>query len=363
MSRIVIDARELRTSSGRYVEKLLQYLQGIDENNHYSLLLKPKDLEGWKAPENFRKVECSVKEFTFAEQTKLLDQVKELGPDLVHFTFPQQPVRYKGKTITTIHDLTTLRFVNPSKNYLVFKMKQRIFSYVMKRSVKKSFKVIVPSQFVKDDLVRFSKIKPEKVVVTHESADKIPDKAEPVAQLENEQFLMYVGRPMPHKNLERLIDAFKLLKQEWPDLHLVLAGKMDDNYRKIEAKVNKDSIQGVMFTDFVSEGQLKWLYENCLVYVFPSLSEGFGLPALEAMIHGAPVASSNATCLPEIYGDAAKYFDPLDVSSISSVITEILSDIELRKQLIEAGKKQATKYSWERMAKQTLEIYNEALNS
>jgi glycosyltransferase involved in cell wall biosynthesis len=113
----------------------------------------------------------------------------------------------------------------------------------------------------------------------------------------------------------------------------------------------------------VSEGQLRWLYENCAAYVFPSLSEGFGLPGLEAMVHGAPVVSSNATCLPEVYGEAAHYFDPLDVDDIASKIGETLDNEALRSNLIKKGKEQAAKYSWRRTAEQTLEVYEKALNA
>ena len=140
-------------------------------------------------------------------------------------------------------------------------------------------------------------------------------------------------------------------------------GKKDANYSRIEADVLKRGIKGVVFTGFASEGQLRWLYENTEAYVFPSLSEGFGLPGLEAMVHGAPVVSSNATCLPEIYGKGAHYFDPLNVGDMENAINSVLTDGKLRKKLIDLGHKQASKYSWKRMAEQTLEVYNKALKS
>ena len=179
--------------------------------------------------------------------------------------------------------------------------------------------------------------------------------------LVDKRFLMYVGRPTPHKNLPRLIDAFVELKQEHPDLILVLAGKTDGNYRRIARDVKRREIQDIVFTDYISDGQLRWLYEHCAAYVFPSLSEGFGLPGLEAMANGAPVASSNATCLPEVYGDAARYFDPLDVSEMIKSINYLLTDARGRKKLIEAGYAQVKKYSWKRMAEQTLQVYKDAL--
>jgi glycosyltransferase involved in cell wall biosynthesis len=363
MKHIVIDGRELRTSSGRYVERLLHYLQTIDQAHSYSVLLKPEDLGGWQASNpNFKAVACPYKEFTFGEQLGLRRQVRGLKADLVHFPFAQQPIWYRGSVVTTIQDLTTLRFDNPSKNRLVFRFKQRIYEYVIKRVAHKSKQLITPSQFVKDDLVKFSGVSPKKITVTYEAADLIKDAPEPLADLKGKQFIMYIGRPTPHKNLERLIEAFEQLKAQHPDLLLVLAGKQDANYQRIKDDVQKANNRGVVFTGFVSEGQLRWLYENCAAYVFPSLSEGFGLPGLEAMIHGAPVASSNATCLPEIYGDAAHYFDPLDAQAMGKAIDEVLTDKNLLSKLVQNGQKQVQKYSWRKMAEQTLEVYQRSLN-
>ena len=359
MKKIVIDARELRTSTGRYIERLLHYLQNIDTENDYVVLLKSKDVAGW-VPTNprFRAVACPYKEFTFEEQLGFKKQLDGLGADLVHFGMVQQPILYKGKVVTTIHDLTTVRFLNPDKNPYVLKAKQQVYKQVIKRAARKSLAIITPSEFVKNDLVDFTGIKTEKVTVTYESADPITDVPETISGLDGTKFIMYIGRPTPHKNLERLIEAFVILQKDSPDLKLVLAGKKDANYQRIEQNVIDRGIEDVIFTGFVSEGQLRWLYENCQAYVFPSLSEGFGLPGLEAMIHGAPVISSNATCLPEIYGDAAHYFDPTDVNAMSKAINEVLTGPALRKQLTDNGKHRTTLYSWQRMATQTLEIYN-----
>ena len=360
--KIIIDARELRTSTGRYVERLLHYLQKVDFDNDYMVLLKPKDMLGWR-PTNphFQKIACSYKEFSFGEQLGFAWQLYKLKPDLVHFTMPQQPVLYFGRSVTTIHDLTTIRFRNPSKNYLVFNIKQRVYKKVIRMAARRSKLVIAISEFTKTDLVRFTKINPNKVVVTYESADAIDSKPELIPKLAGKHFIMYVGRPQPHKNLRRLIDAFIILQKNYPDLWLVLAGKKDGLYAQHERYARKHGIKNIFFAGFVSEGELRWLYENCLVYTFPSLSEGFGLPALEAMRAGAPVASSNASCLPEIYGKAAAYFDPLDVPAMAKTIDKLLDNPKRRQKLIAAGKKQVAKYSWLRMAEQTLEVYKKAL--
>lgn len=362
MKHIVIDARELRTSTGRYIERLLAYLQDVDAKHHYTVLLKPKDMDSWEPTNsNFTKLACRAKEFTFAEQWLMAWQLYRLKPDLVHFTMIQQPVLYLGKAVTTMHDLTTVRFTNPSKNKFVFAFKQWVYVRVIKWATYKSKRIITPTEFVKEDVAKFTHTNSRKIVVTYEAGDQVDAASEPHKQLEDKQFIMYVGRPTPHKNLPRLIEAFTLLKETHPELLLVLAGKKDANYRRIARDVQRNGVEGVVFTDFIPDGQLRWLYENCAAYVFPSLSEGFGLPGLEAMATGAPVVSSNATCLPEVYENAAHYFDPESVEDMAEKINDVLVDSTLRDKLVAAGKKQAAKYSWKRMAEQTLEVYKQLL--
>jgi glycosyltransferase involved in cell wall biosynthesis len=362
MSKIVIDARQYTTSTGRYAFRLVEYLEKIDKTNDYIILLKPEDMDIYEFNNpRFSKLACPHKEFTFDEQIGLLKQLKSLHADLVHFAIVQQPILYRGLVVTTMHDLITLRFVNPDKQPLVYAIKQRVYRFVIKRVARKSKLIITPTNFVKNDITDFTHVDPEKIIVTYEAADKITIPAVSLPDLEKKQFIMYIGRPTPHKNLERLIEAFEQLRSSQPNLILVLAGKKDANYQRIEASVPPKLLTRVYFTDFVSEGQLRWLYEHCAAYVFPSLSEGFGLPGLEAMAHDAPVVSSNASCLPEVYGDAAHYFDPLNVSSMADSINEVLSDEALRQRLIVAGSQQVAHYSWQRMAEQTLSVYNKAL--
>ena len=364
MTKVVIDARESGTSTGRYIDKLVGNLHELSPTYEIEVLTKTHRMDYIKqvAP-NFTVTESPYEEFGFGEQLGFKRQLTSLKADLVHFGMVQQPVFYRGRVVTTIHDLTTVRFTNPDKKRTSFWVKQQVYKWVIKRVAKKSKAIITPSQFVKDDLVAYTGINPDKITVTYEAADFITDSPTPLPDLQNKQFIMYVGRPTPHKNLERLIDAFRLLQAQHPSLHLLLAGKKDANYRRIEAMVQQKDIKNVVFSDFVNDSQLRWLYENCSAYVFPSLSEGFGLPGLEAMVHGAPVVSSNATCLPEVYGDAAHYFNPTDTQSIANSINEVLTDEKLREDLVAQGKAQAAKYSWQRMAEQTLAIYSQILES
>src|SRR3989344_5586474 len=360
--KIVIDARESGTSTGRYIDKLIEYLHKIEPKYEIIVLTKTPRIEFIKtiAP-GFEAIESNYKEFTFAEQVGFLRQLNKLEPDLVHFSVTQQPVLYKGKVVPTIHDLSTARFNNPAKNWLMFKFKQQVYKWVIKRVANKSEALITPSDWVKYDVAQFTRVPPEKINVTHEAADTIHDDQQPVADLEKQKFIMYVGRPQPHKNLKRLVQAFSEVQLTHPKLKLALVGKTDSNYLLLKKYVHQQGISGIVFTDFVTEGQLRWLYENAQAYVFPSLSEGFGLPGLEALAHGLPLVSSRATCLPEIYKDGAIYFDPKSTSDMAEKIKMVLEDKELASKLRQRGPKVANQYSWERMAEQTLKIYKQII--
>lgn len=361
--KIVIDARESGTTTGRYIDKLEENLYHLKPSYDFVILTGSSRLDHIKkvAP-SFKVVESNFEDFSFAEQLGLKKQIQGLRPDLVHFGMTQQPILYRGNVVTTIHDLTTARFNNPAKNPVTFKFKQLVYRWVIKRVASKSKIIVTPSQFVKDDLISFAHINPSKVVVIHEAADKITQAAEPITSLKGKQFLFYVGRPNPHKNLDRLVQAYKTLALSHPNLLLVLAGSQDKNYQNLEKLIAKENLTSQVFMlGRVSEGALRWLYENCAVYVFPSLSEGFGLPGLEAMVHGAPVAAANTTSLPEIYGNAAVYFDPTDPSNIADAINSVLSDTKLRESLKLKGKSQAAKYSWRTMAEQTLDVYKQLI--
>ncbi|HEY4161124.1 MAG TPA: glycosyltransferase family 1 protein, partial [Candidatus Saccharimonadales bacterium] len=355
-------ARESGTTTGRYIDKLIEHLHKLKPKHEIIILTKAERTKYMSeiAP-GFTIVQTPFKEFTFDEQIGLKRQITDMHPDLVHFGIVQQPVFYKGSVITTMQDLTTIRFRNPDKNPAVYWVKQQVYKWVNKQAARKSAAIITPTQFVKDDVVGYTHIDPKKVTVTLEAADAIMDKPAAVPGMEGKRYIMYTGRPTPHKNLGRLIDAFAIMQKTRPDLYLVLVGKKDANYQRHEAKVKAAGIPNVIFTDFVPEGQLRWLYEHCTVYAHPSLSEGFSLTGLEAQIHGAPVVSSNATCLPEVYGDSVAYFNPLDVADMAAKIGEVVDDPLIRDDLIEKGKQNAAKYSWDRMAKQTLAVYEQVL--
>ena len=362
--KIAIDARIIRTSTGRYVERLLHYLQQIDHENEYIVLLDAKDFASWEptAP-NFSKHRINIPNYSLKEQLIYPFVLGKLHVDLVHFAMPQQPLIYFGPSVTTIHDLTLLHHKNYEDNsVLAYNLKQFIFGLVLRFAAHKSRVVITPTEYTKSDIVRTLSAHEDKVVVTYEAAELLArDDTEVVSKLQDKPFIMYVGRMDPYKNIRRLIQAHQRLIIANPNLQLALPGAKDGNVQVLERWVQDENLKNVHFLGFVSDEQLQWLFENTSAYVFASLSEGFGLPGLEAMTYGAPLVSSNATCLPEVYGNAAHYFDPTSVEDIAIKINEVLEDTKLRDRLVKAGKKVAAQYSWQQMAEETLEVYRRAL--
>lgn len=363
--KIVIDARILPTGTGRYVERLLHYLQAIDSDNQYVVLLDKAGYNAWEPyAKNFTKLLADFSIFGFDGQYRFARFIQKLNPDLVHFTFQQTALPYRGKKIVSILDLTQLRYKNVRHgNKLVYSAKQRALALSMKRSAKAAKHVLTISEFVKKDIVEAFSVEESKVTVTYCAAEQPSSTVmpKPVKNLQGQTFIAYVGNAIPHKNIPRLIAAFQIIQRTNPGLKLVLAGKNDENYAMLEQQFKKEKLEHIIFTGFLAENELYWLYKNARVFVVPSLSEGFGMPGLEAMAHGAAVASSNATCLPEIYGNAAHYFNPTDTEDMSQKINEVLQSEALRKKLIENGSKQIKKYSWGKMAKETLAVYKKVL--
>ncbi len=358
---IVIDARFLNSSTGTYGVKLLTYLERIDTTNRYSVLVWPKDVDYWKpANPHFSIVPADYDYYSFAEQIGLKRFLDKLQPDLVHFLMPQQPLLYKGKTVTTMHDMTLLNTYNSDKNWLVFHAKQLVGRFVFKRIAKISDHVIAITQNTKREYQEFSGIPDTKISVIYEAAEIYKGELEPYA-VPFKDFIMYVGQQPDYKNIPRLAEAHQKLLASHPNLGLVLVGRMNDAVQRNKDLFEKLGYKNIHFTGFLPDAGRDWLFTQTRAYVFPSLMEGFGLPPLEAMAYGTPVVSSNASCLPEILGEAAEYFDPKDSTDMANVIERVITDEDLRTTMIAHGHKQVAKYSWEKMARETHEIYMKVL--
>ncbi len=368
--KIGIDARMIKaTGIGRYTFNLVENLAKLDQENEYFIMLKKSEFESFKMPgSNFKKVLADFHWYGLVEQIKFPKLLDSLNLDLMHFPHFNVPILYKGKFIVTIHDLTLHRHKTnraSTKSFLTYNLKHLVYKMIIKNAVKKSFKIITPSKFTKEEIANNFKIPKEKIVVTYEGGPSsklsiIPEDDKILEKFNLKQpFLLYVGNAYPHKNLENLVYSLKFLSG---NISLALVGKIDEFSERIKKIVqNLNFKERVVFTDFVVDRQLYYLYKKAALYVFPSFSEGFGLPPLEAMSQGVPVASSNYSCLPEILGDSALYFDPKSPKDIAEKINMILTNERLKKSFMEKGLEQIKKYSWEKMAKETLNVYKEVL--
>lgn len=362
---IVIDARIRRASTGRPVARLIEHLQEIDNDHRYTIITEKSD--DWKPTNrNFTKVTTRFKNFSFNPLNQVLYswQLYKLKADVTHFTLtPQQPLFYHRKQTTFTHDLQMFDFERRERMpKLLHQLRMLAYRYIMWEAHRKAKKVIVPTEYVNDRVCKRYLFVNRKIETALEASEpplpgraKAPDDAP-------EEFIMYTGSSFPHKNLERLISAFCILKEHHPELKLVLVGKREYHSKQLEKWVKKQSCaDDVMFTGFIPDEELKWYYQSARAYVFPSLSEGFGLPGLEAMVHGCPVVSSDMTCLPEVHGDAAHYFNAEDIEDMAHKIDEVIGNNTLRKKLVSAGYENVKRFSWRKFAQQHLQVFKELL--
>jgi glycosyltransferase involved in cell wall biosynthesis len=360
---IAIDARNIFTSTGRVPRKLLEYLQTEDTTNKYIVLLLKKDFDSWNpVSPNFTKMVADFPNYTFSEQLGFAWLLYKLKADLVHFTFQARPILYFRKSVMHVHDLQLMRVKNYDMPWLVFEIKQLVYKLTIGIMIRLCKIIITPTDFTTEDIKKTLHIPAKKITRIYLAADKITESPAEYKQLANKQFIMYVGQSSPYKNIPRLIEAHQILLAEHPSLYLAISGKKDRFTELYEETVRSKGYKQVIFTGFVEESELRWMYEHAAAYIVPSTMEGFGLPGLEAMNYGVPVVSSNATCLPETYGDSVIYFDPLQTQEMADAIGRVLDDPQLRAKLIAAGTQQLKKYSWAKMTKEVHAVYMRLLS-
>jgi glycosyltransferase involved in cell wall biosynthesis len=299
-----------------------------------------------------------------AEQTVLPRAVSRSGVRLLHNLFTTAPAFLGVPQVTTILDVIYKRFPEAHARLLTQGMR-----VLVPLAARRSRRVLTLSQAAKDDIVRFLGVPGERVDVTYlgPALSATESVSEDVLRrrlgLGNEPIVLTVSAKRPHKNLDRLFEAFLGVATETRPT-LVVPGYATFHEPELRARVEAMGGAGrIRFTGWLEDDLLDGLYRAASCFIFPSLAEGFGLPVLDALVRGTPTACSNASSLPEVAGDAVLYFDPTDVGAMTRAIERLLTDAALRERLSLAGPERARAFTWERTAQATLESYRRAASA
>ena len=321
---------------------------------------KKEELKNIKEIKEF--IEFDVPIYGIKEQLRFpYRELKKLKPDLLHVPHYNVPIFYRGDMIVTIHDLTHLVY----SEFLSNKFAKYYAKLMMKIAIKKSKIILTVSENTKKDLIKFFKVDENKIKVVYLGVkDNLVNKPkESIDYLykkfgipRNKKLLMYVGNLKPHKNLERLLEAFSKIENN-NEYALILVGKAFENYNILGDKEKELGIEkNTIHTGIVTEDELVDLYNLVDLFVFPSLYEGFGLPVIEAMACGTKVVSSNTSSLTEVGGKVIPYFNPKDIDEMARVIKEEINRVDTKED-IEKRIAWAKRFDWKKTSKEIQEIF------
>ena len=365
--RIVIDMRFLSvpgTGVASYAEGLIDGIvkNKIPPEDEYVFLI-PQGFDVQKRDIKFET--CNTPVVTIQQHLLMPFYLLKAKPDVYHYPHFDLPFAFNTVSVITIHDLKYIKM--PDLFYRKSKGKSLLMRTTMRNSIRRARKVITVSKSTKEDIVNVLKVPPYKIEVIYEACDSCyrvaPGLTDFVIKKYNIQlpFLLFVGEIRPHKNLSRLLKAFKQVK--YKDYYLIIVGRNYLDYKEPFKLVEKLGIQNrVKFLKFVPKKDLVHIYNAATVFILPSLYEGFGIPVLEAMACGIPVITSNVSSLPEVAGDSALLIDPYDVESMTDAIDRVLGSSSLQQRMREKGLKWVKEFSWSKAARETIKVYREAYN-
>lgn len=369
MARICIDARKLEDFGiGTYVRSLLTGLSEIDPVNQYWLLggrtvsELARGLGG-----NFHPFSETSRVYSLKELVSVSWSLRRLRPDVYHATHYTLPARLPCPAVVTIHDIIHLLYPRFLPNRLAW-----LYARVMiGRSLRIGGRIIAVSENTRDDLTDFFGVGGERLRVVYNGVDEVFRRALDETEIEARlaalgvvrPYLLFVGNPKPHKNLENLVRAFARALQMAPvDIRLACVGASEGATPRLDyLGRNLGIADRVLFLGRVEAEALPALYQGALAFVHPTLYEGFGLPVVEAMASGAPVITSNNSALREIAEGWADLVNPLDVEDIAKAIARCITSEDHRRELSRKSLARAADFEWKKCAEQTLEIYQEAI--
>jgi Glycosyltransferase len=363
MSVIALDARKyFDFGIGTYIRHLIREYVSMQSDREFLLYLGPEEAKTIVVPSGWKTCVVPYGKYSLSELFLLGRKVRASNISVYHSPHYTLPFGLASRSVVTVHDLIHLRFPQ------FFSPLHRAYSYVMIRhAVQDSQFVITDSEFTKLDILRSFRIKEEKIIPIHLGVSKrfkVVDDPSKIAQFRSRfglsrQYILFVGNTKPHKGLEVLLRAFKSIIPVFPEVELVFVGGLLNNDKRLESILSQPEFTGkVKALGTLSDEDLVLAYNAAEMLVLPSLYEGFGLPALEAMACGIPVIVSNAGSLPEIVGDAAIVCETGNHGSFAEAMTSLLRDPQLKNRLIELGKKHVVRFSWQLTAQKTMNVYD-----
>lgn len=365
---ILIDARMYGLENagiGRYIINLIEELKKLSTKEKFKILLRKKYFDQLNFPNNWKKVLANFPHYGIEEQTKLPNIINKENPDLVHFPNFNVPLFWNGKFVVTIHDLTMQRQGTSATTLPLplYYLKRIPFLYAFNFAVRNSQKIITPTKVVQQDIVNYYRVSEDKLKVIYEGLTELPKTGKNSKKI-SEPYFLYIGNAYPHKNLEKAIQGIVMLNKWHSQKTLLLIGGSRNIFtERLSASINDLHAEDyVKLIGFVDDKELKQLYKNSIGFIYPSLSEGWGLQGLEAMGAGTLVLASDIPVFREVYEDHVIYFNPKSPQSIEDAMDKALKlTSQKRNQIIKKAKIFVKKYSWRKMAEDTLQVYKEAL--
>ncbi|MBI1852706.1 MAG: glycosyltransferase family 4 protein [Planctomycetes bacterium] len=369
MARVGIDVSILataeRTGVERYQLGLLEALARTDGETSY-FLFSPEPVElPFELPENFQAVTRGVgARLVFWRETQLPSLLKEHGIDVFHSPVSAIPIRGRAQKIATVHEVPWVREERAEKRGGKLNHAVRLFL-----GIKVAAAIITPSQQTASDIERLYPDTADRICVIYPGVSQAfhPPRGrleihETLSKLgiSESPYFLFVGTIRKKKNVSLLLDAFSRVAEELPEMRLVFVGKPGDEDESVRARCRDAGLEDrVTFAGYVDDADLPWLYGAATAVVYPSASEGFGFPVVEAFACGTPVIASDAGSIPEVASDAALVVPAGDLDALAKGLVEIVTDGRQRRFLIDRGLARARDFSWEACAERTMSLYRQ----
>lgn len=369
--KIGIDARMFGGGFGigRYVQKLIEHLERVDDVNEYVIFLRQENWNAYRPKcSNFRKVLADIPWYSWKEQVFLPRILSAHHLDLVHFPHFNVPVLYRRPFVVTIHDVTMLhqsgsaRSAVTTRHAWVHWFKHACFRLIINHATRTCARIITVSRATKKDIETSLKVRGEKVSVVYEGCTEFPESTQSLPAYVIKPYVLYVGSAYPHKNLSSLLGVWKEGIGKGLNARLVVCGQEDVFAARFRNAIQKSGLsQWVSHIGPVSDMMLSRLYREATALITASTQEGFGLQLLEAMRLGTPVVCSRIEVFEEIAGDAALMFNPSDPHDILKTLMILFNDQKARDVLVRKGMQRAAQFDWHHTARMTRDIYLESI--